>query len=117
MWAAGQWRALLAAGLSALAMMIASGLIFGWDLRLRWFPLILENLGHEWIEYGRFCSVPEFRPYATDSWAQPVLEYLAGCPLAATKRPGAALFPTDILMDHAWHLAYGKAPLPPVHSG
>ena len=67
MWAAGQWRALLAAGLSALAMMIASGLIFGWDLRLRWFPLILENLGspnQKWIEYGRFCSVPEFRPYA-----------------------------------------------------
>ena len=36
--AAGQWRALLAAGLFALAMMIASGLIFGWDLWLRWFP-------------------------------------------------------------------------------
>jgi hypothetical protein len=42
--AAGQWRALLASGLSALAMMIASGLIFGWDLWVRWIPLILENL-------------------------------------------------------------------------
>jgi hypothetical protein len=36
--AAGQWRALLASGLSALAMMIASGLIFGWDLWVRWIP-------------------------------------------------------------------------------
>ena len=54
--AAGQWRALLASGVSALAMMIASGLIFGWDLWLRWFPLILENLSspnQKWIEYGR----------------------------------------------------------------
>ena len=35
-------------------MMIASGLIFGWDLWLRWFPLILENLispSEKWIEY------------------------------------------------------------------
>ena len=54
--AAGQWRALLASGLSAFAMMIASGLIFGWDLWLRWFPVILENLvspNEKWIEYGR----------------------------------------------------------------
>ena len=54
--AAGQWRALLASGVSALAMMIASGLIFGWDLWLRWFPLIIENLvspSEKWIEFGR----------------------------------------------------------------
>ena len=54
--AAGQWRALLASGFSALAMMIASGLIFGWDLWLRWFPLIIENLvspSEKWIEFGR----------------------------------------------------------------
>ena len=54
--AAGQWRALLASGLSALAMMIASGLVFGFDLWLRWFPLIIENLvspSEKWIEFGR----------------------------------------------------------------
>jgi hypothetical protein len=54
--AAGQWRALLASGLSALALMIASGLIFGWDLWLRWVPVIFENLvspNEKWIEFGR----------------------------------------------------------------
>lgn len=53
---AGQWRAFLAAGLSALAMAAASGLIFGWELWLRWFPLIIGNLispDEKWIEYGR----------------------------------------------------------------
>ena len=36
--------------------MIASGLIFGWDLWVRWIPLILENLispSEKWIEFGR----------------------------------------------------------------
>jgi alpha-1,2-mannosyltransferase len=31
-------------------------MIFGWDLWLRWFPLILENLispSEKWIEFGR----------------------------------------------------------------
>lgn len=54
--AAGQWRALWAAGLSALALAVASGLIFGWDLWLRWYPLMVENLVNpdaKWIEYGR----------------------------------------------------------------
>ena len=90
----------LAAGLSALAMMIASGLIFGWDLWLRWFPLILENLGspnQKWIEYGRFCSVPEFRPYASaiagrnPSWNI--------WPAAHWQRPNAPV-PPCFLTDH-----------------
>jgi hypothetical protein len=54
--AAGQWRAFWAAGLSALALAAASGLIFGWELWLRWFPLIVENLispNEKWIEFGR----------------------------------------------------------------
>jgi len=54
--AAGQWRALVASGLSALALMIASGLVFGLDLWLRWFPVIFENLvspNQKWIEFGR----------------------------------------------------------------
>lgn len=54
--AAGQWRALWAAGLSALAMAVASDLIFGWDLWLRWYPLMIDNLVRpdaKWIEYGR----------------------------------------------------------------
>jgi alpha-1,2-mannosyltransferase len=54
--AAGQWRAFLAAGLSALAMAVASGVIFGWELWLRWFPVIVGNLispDVKWIEYGR----------------------------------------------------------------
>ncbi|WP_157088631.1 glycosyltransferase family 87 protein [Bradyrhizobium jicamae] len=78
--AAGQWRALLASGLSALAMMIASGLIFGWDLWLRWLPLIIENLvspNEKWIEYGRMwghsvytCAVLIGVPQRLASWAQ-----------------------------------------------
>jgi alpha-1,2-mannosyltransferase len=54
--AAGQWRALLASGVSALAMVIASGWMFGWELWLRWLPLIIENFispSEKWIAYGR----------------------------------------------------------------
>lgn len=54
--AAGQWRALLASGASALAMVVASGLVFGFDLWLRWVPVIVENLvspNPKWIEHGR----------------------------------------------------------------
>ena len=78
--AAGQWRALLASGLSALAMMIASGLIFGWDLWLRWIPLIIENLvspSEKWIEFGRMwghsvytCAVLLGAPERLASWIQ-----------------------------------------------
>jgi hypothetical protein len=54
--AAGQWRAFWAAGLSALALAATSGVIFGWELWLRWFPLMVENLAGsntKWIEVGR----------------------------------------------------------------
>jgi alpha-1,2-mannosyltransferase len=54
--AGGQWRALWAAGLSASALALTSGLMFGWELWLRWFPLMFENLVRpdaKWIEYGR----------------------------------------------------------------
>jgi hypothetical protein len=78
--AAGQWRAFLASGLSALAMMIASGLVFGWDLWIRWFPLIIENLvspNEKWIEFGRMwghsvytCAVLLGAPERLASWIQ-----------------------------------------------
>jgi hypothetical protein len=78
--AAGQWRALLGAGASALAMMIASGLIFGWDLWLRWIPVIFENLvspNEKWITYGRMwghsvytCAVLLGAPGRLASWIQ-----------------------------------------------
>jgi len=78
--AAGQWRALLASGVSALAMMIASGMIFGWDLWLRWFPLIIENFvspSEKWIAYGRMwghsvyaCAVLLGVPARLASWVQ-----------------------------------------------
>jgi alpha-1,2-mannosyltransferase len=78
--AAGQWRALLASGFSALAMMIASGLVFGWDLGIRWFPLIIENLvspNEKWIEFGRMwghsvytCAVLLGAPDRVASWLQ-----------------------------------------------
>ncbi len=78
--AAGQWRALLASGASALAMMVASGLIFGWDLWLRWFPLIIENFinpSEKWIAYGRMwghsvyaCAVLLGVPAWLASWVQ-----------------------------------------------
>jgi hypothetical protein len=54
--AAGQWRAFFAAGASTLATVAMSSLIFGWDLWLRWFPLIIGNLlnpDEKWISYGR----------------------------------------------------------------
>jgi alpha-1,2-mannosyltransferase len=54
--AGGQWRALWAAGLSASVLAVTSGLTFGWELWLRWFPLMFENLVRpdaKWIEYGR----------------------------------------------------------------
>ena len=54
--AAGQWRALWASALSALAIAAVSGLIFGWDLWLRWIPVIIQNMispDAKWIEYGR----------------------------------------------------------------
>ncbi len=78
--AAGQWRALLASGVSALAMMIASGMIFGWDLWLRWLPLIIENFispSEKWIAYGRMwghsvyaCAVLLGVPARLASWIQ-----------------------------------------------
>jgi hypothetical protein len=78
--AAGQWRALLASGVSALAMMIASGLMFGWDLWLHWFPLIIENFvspSEKWIAYGRMwghsvyaCVVLLGVPARLASWVQ-----------------------------------------------
>ena len=78
--AAGQWRALLASGVSALAMMIASGMMFGWDLWLRWVPLIIENFispGEKWIAYGRMwghsvyaCTVLLGVPARLASWLQ-----------------------------------------------
>jgi hypothetical protein len=61
-------------------MMIASGLIFGWDLWLRWIPLILENLispSEKWIEFGRMwghsvytCAVLLGAPERLASWIQ-----------------------------------------------
>jgi hypothetical protein len=78
--AAGQWRALLASGASALALMVASGLMFGWDLWLRWFPLIIENFispDEKWIAFGRMwghsvyaCAVLIGAPARLASWLQ-----------------------------------------------
>ena len=78
--AARQWRALLASGVSALALMIASGLMFGFDLWLRWFPLIIENFvspSEKWITYGRMwghsvyaCAVLLGVPARLASWVQ-----------------------------------------------
>lgn len=78
--AAGQWRAVLASGASALALVIASGMMFGWELWLRWFPLIIENFvspGEKWIIYGRMwghsvyaCSVLLGVPAQLASWLQ-----------------------------------------------
>ena len=78
--AAGQWRALLGSGVSAFAMMIASGLMFGWELWLGWFPLIVENFispSEKWITYGRMwghsvyaCVVLLGVPARLASWVQ-----------------------------------------------
>src|SRR4029079_4190902 len=88
--AAGQWRALLASGFSALAMMIPSVLVFGWDLWIRWFPLIFENLvspNQKWIEFGRMwghsvytCAVLLGAP---DRWASLIhLRATLGAPVS-----------------------------------
>ena len=78
--AAGQWRAFFAAGASALATVAVSSLIFGWDLWLRWFPLIIGNLvnpDEKWISYGRMwgdsvytCAVLLGIPQRLASWIQ-----------------------------------------------
>ncbi len=78
--AAGQWRALLASGVSAIAMVIASGWMFGWELWLRWLPLIIENFlnpSEKWITYGRMwghsvyaCVVLLGVPARLASWFQ-----------------------------------------------
>jgi hypothetical protein len=54
--AAGSWRALIAAAVSPLAMVGVSGAMFGWDLWLRWIPLVWSNVNSSndlWIETGR----------------------------------------------------------------
>jgi hypothetical protein len=54
--AAGSWRALIAAAVSPLAMLGVSGAMFGWDLWLRWIPLVWSNVNNSndlWIETGR----------------------------------------------------------------
>jgi alpha-1,2-mannosyltransferase len=54
--AAGQWRSLIAAACSALALAAASALIFGADLWSWWGPQAIANLSSpepKWIEYGR----------------------------------------------------------------
>ncbi len=61
-------------------MMIASGFVFGWDLWIRWFPLIIENLvspNEKWIEFGRMwghsvytCAVLLGAPERLASWIQ-----------------------------------------------
>ncbi|MBN9006196.1 MAG: DUF2029 domain-containing protein [Rhizobiales bacterium] len=54
--AAGSWRALIAAAVSPLVMVGLSGLMFGWDLWIRWIPLVWSNVNSSndlWIETGR----------------------------------------------------------------
>jgi hypothetical protein len=78
--AGGQWRAFFAAGATTLATVMASGTIFGWDLWLRWFPLIIGNLinpDEKWISYGRMwgdsvytCAVLLGIPQRLATWAQ-----------------------------------------------
>jgi alpha-1,2-mannosyltransferase len=77
---ARQWRALLASALSALAMIGVSGLMFGWELWIRWFPLIWANLSspnQQWIQSGRMwghsvytCAVLLGAPERVASWIQ-----------------------------------------------
>lgn len=54
--ALGQWRSLLAAAASALALALLSAAIFGIDLWLWWVPQAFANLTSpdpKWVEYGR----------------------------------------------------------------
>jgi hypothetical protein len=54
--AAGSWRAVVAAAVSPLVMIALSGTMFGWDLWLRWIPLVWSNVNSSndlWIETGR----------------------------------------------------------------
>ena len=54
--AAGSWRAVIAAALSPLVTMALSGMMFGWDLWVRWIPLVWSNVNSSndlWIETGR----------------------------------------------------------------
>lgn len=54
--AAGAWRALAAAALSAVTLAVASAWTFGWQLWADWLPLIVGHLLNpdaKWIAYGR----------------------------------------------------------------
>ncbi|MBB5047246.1 hypothetical protein HNR60_001998 [Rhodopseudomonas rhenobacensis] len=54
--AAGQWRALLAAAGSALALAAVSALMFGLEIWIWWLPRVIENLvsaDPKWVAYGR----------------------------------------------------------------
>jgi len=54
--ALGQWRSLLAAMGSALALAAVSALVFGLDIWLWWVPAAIDNLvspDPKWIAYGR----------------------------------------------------------------
>jgi len=65
--ALGQWRSLIAAAASALALALSSALIFGVELWIWWVPQAIANLTSpdpKWVEYGRIwgnsvwtCSV------------------------------------------------------------
>ena len=51
-----QWRSLIAAACSALALALVSALIFGIDLWIWWVPQAIANLTSpdpKWVEYGR----------------------------------------------------------------
>jgi alpha-1,2-mannosyltransferase len=52
----GQWRSLLAAACSALALVAVSAIIFGLDIWTWWIPAAIDNLvspDPKWITYGR----------------------------------------------------------------
>jgi hypothetical protein len=52
----GQWRSVLAAACSALALAAASAIIFGLDIWIWWVPQAIDNLvspDPKWISFGR----------------------------------------------------------------
>jgi len=51
-----QWRSLIAAAVSAIALALVSALIFGLDIWIWWVPQAIANLTSpdpKWVEYGR----------------------------------------------------------------
>jgi len=115
-----QWRSLIAAAASALALVVLSALIFGIDLWTWWVPQAVANLTSpdpKWVEYGRIwgnsvwaCAVLLGLPTRVASLLQ--LAALAGGAIATF-----VAFRSPLATDRKLSVLLAAAVLAAPHSG